>query len=279
MFGTMPRKVLKTILPDSARRRLLVLEPVHTEGALLDADSIWYRCVGTVVTWMTGSRVHTGPFAGMRYIHHALGVQSSAYCPKLLGTYEQELHQLVEGLRTGSSYSHVINIGAGEGYYAIGLARCLPQSRVTAYEADADSRVILRRMAELNGVSARMTVRESCTPSRLQEEMGGPGKTLIVCDVEGAEQELLDPIAIPALAHADILVELHDFLIPGISDVIRQRFAGTHQIMEIPALPGQLADWPPSLSLPTAYRRTALSEYRPGGMRWFWMKANGCSQA
>ncbi len=274
MFGTMARKVLKTVLPDSARRRLLVLERVHTEGGLLEADSIVYRCVGTVVTWTTGSRVHTGPFAGMRYIHPALGVQSSAYCPKLLGTYEQELHQLVEGLRTGPSYSHVINIGAGEGYYAIGLARCLPQSRMTAYEADAESRVILRRMAELNGVAARMTVRESCSPSRLQGEMGGSGKTLIVCDVEGAEQELLDPIAIPALAHADILVELHDFLIPGISDVIRQRFTGTHQVTEIPALPRQLADWPPSLSLPKAYRRTALSEYRPGGMRWFWMKAH-----
>lgn len=136
-------------------------------------------------------------------------------------------------------------------------------------------------MAELNGVSERMTVRGACTPSRLQEEMGSPVKILIVCDVEGAEQELLDLIAIPALARTDILVELHDFLIPGISDVIRQRFAGIHQIMEIPALPRPLADWPPSLSLPKVYRRTALSEYRPGGMRWFWMKAGGqlCSSA
>lgn len=115
MLGTVTRKVLKTILPDSARRRLLTLERVHTEGGLLEADSIWYRCADIVVTWMTGSCVHTGPFAGMRYIHHALGVQSSAYYPKLLGTYEQELHPLVEGLRTGSSYSHVINIAPAKG--------------------------------------------------------------------------------------------------------------------------------------------------------------------
>lgn len=275
MLGTVTRKVLKTILSDTARQRILTVERVHLEGGLFDADSIFYRCVGTVVTWGTGSRVHSGPFAGMRYIQHALGVHSSAYCPKLLGTYEQELHPLVEALRTGHPYAHVINIGAGEGYYAIGFARCLPQSRVTAYEADAESRVILGRMAEINGVAPRLTIRESCTPSGLQAAMAQPGKTLIVCDVEGAEQELLDPVAIPALTRADILVELHDFLIPGISGVIRKRFENTHQITEIPALPRQLADWPSSLSLPKVYRRTALSEYRPGGMCWFWMKAAG----
>lgn len=169
----------------------------------------------------------------MRYIPHAVHVQSSAYCPKLLGTYELELHPVVEALRPQASYQHIVNIGAGEGYYAVGLARQLPQSRLTAYEADPESRAILNRMAQLNEVASRITIREFCTPSLLQEALQGLEHTLVVCDVEGGEQELLDPASIPELSQADILVELHDFLIAGISDVIRQRFATTHRITEI----------------------------------------------
>ncbi|ULA57982.1 MAG: hypothetical protein LZF60_20030 [Nitrospira sp.] len=60
--------------------------------------------------------------------------------------------------------------------------------------------------------------------------------------------------------------------------MIRQRFAGTYEITVIPALPRRLADWPRSLRVPTVYRRTALLEYRPGGMRWFWTQADACSQ-
>lgn len=271
------RKVLKTILPDSIRRRLLVLENVHTNEGLFETESIFYRWVGAVVTWKTHSRVHLGPFKGMQYIRHAVQVQSSAYCPKLLGTYEQELHPVVESLRAQSPYQQVINIGAGEGYYAVGLALHLPQIQLTAFEADSNSRTILSRMAHANGVASRLAIREFCTLSLLQEELGNLGRTLVVCDVEGGEQELLDPSSIPALTNADILVELHDFIIPGISDEIRQRFTRTHHIMDIPAQPRQLRDWPASLSLPQAYRRTALSEYRPGGMRWFWMTAHRSS--
>lgn len=267
------RKVLKTVLPDSARRQLLVLEKVHSGDGLFEPGSLFYRLIGFVLTWKTDSRVHTGPFKGMQYVHRAVRVQSSAYCPKLLGTYEQELHPLMEALRAQSPYQHVINIGAGEGYYAVGLALHLPHSRLTAFEADLDSRTILNRMAQVNGVASRITIREFCTPALLREELGNPGKKLIVCDVEGGEQELLDPASLCALTDSDILVELHDFIIPGISEVIRQRFTRTHRITDIPAQPRQLADWPTSLSLPNAYRRTALSEYRPGGMRWFWMTA------
>ena len=275
MVGGVTRKVLKMVMPESARRRLLMLEDVHTNGGVFDPASTFYRLVGSVLTWKTHSRVHSGPFRGMQYVHRAVNVQSSAYCPKLLGTYEQELHPVVEALRAQPSYQRVINIGAGEGYYAVGLALQLPQTLLTAFEADPNSRTLLNRMARINGVASRLTTREFCTLPLLQQEIKNPGKTLVVCDVEGGEQDLLDPRALPALAHADILVELHDFVIPGISEIIRQRFVPTHHITDIPARPRQLNDWPTSLKLPTTYRRTALSEYRPGGMRWFWMTAHG----
>ena len=91
MIAPAARKILKTLLPNSARRWLLMLEQVHTSGGLLEPDSTLYRLVGSVLARRTRSCVHTGPFKGMRYIPHAAHVQSSAYCPKLLGTHQREL--------------------------------------------------------------------------------------------------------------------------------------------------------------------------------------------
>src|SRR6266446_5569422 len=66
----------------------------------------------------TGGRVPKGPFAGMRYIDNAFG---SAYVPKLLGIYERELNDCIERA-CALSFPLIIDIGAAEGYYAIGMA-------------------------------------------------------------------------------------------------------------------------------------------------------------
>src|SRR5262245_41340678 len=71
--------------------------------------------------------VQRGPFAGMVYPDHA-AVGSTLY-PKLLGSYERELHQTVDDIvRLG--YDTVVDIGAAEGYYAVGLAMKMPGTQV-----------------------------------------------------------------------------------------------------------------------------------------------------
>ena len=55
-------------------------------------------------------------------------------------------------------------------------------------------------------------------------------KVLVLCDIEGAEQELLNPELAPALKVMDIIVESHECLIPGITQVLVDRFKETHQI-------------------------------------------------
>jgi hypothetical protein len=119
-------------------------------------------------------------------------------------------------------------------------------SRLTAFEADFDSRTILFRMAHANGVASRLAIREFCTRSLLRENWETLSEHWSCATLKGANRNC-DPGSIPALTNADILVELHDFIIPGISDEIRQRFTRTHRIMDISAQPRQLRDWPTSL--------------------------------
>jgi len=94
--------------------------------------------------------VQAGPFAGLRFPREAVtGSISCACLPKLLGIYEMECQKFVEELCT-KSYKLVLNIGADEGYYAVGLARRIEYATVVAFETVEKSRSLCRQTAMLN---------------------------------------------------------------------------------------------------------------------------------
>jgi len=101
-------------------------------------------------------RVLYGPFPGLLY-PEAVSV-GSEWLPKILGTYESELHHTIEAL-CARGYTTIINIGAGEGYYAVGLARRIHQSKVFAFETDPLGQELCRKMAEMNQVGGRVMLR------------------------------------------------------------------------------------------------------------------------
>jgi hypothetical protein len=53
---------------------------------------------------------------------------------------------------------------------------------------------------------------------------------LVLCDIEGAEKDLLDPDVAPSLKGMDLIVESHECLLPGITQLLLNRFKDTHQI-------------------------------------------------
>ncbi len=175
---------------------------------------------------VTKGTVAADPCKGMRYVRQSL---SSNYCPKLLGTYEMELWQATEQV-VAHQHRTVIDIGAAEGYYAVGFAKRPPATKVVCFEAETHEHHFLRKLATLNGVQEPIELHALYTPMLLNDALQAERSSLVVCDVDGGEYELLGPDAVSRLRHADILVELHDFLRPGISETIRQRFGPTHMI-------------------------------------------------
>jgi hypothetical protein len=189
-----------------------------------------------------GPSVGTGPFAGMRYER---GQPPSGYIHRLIGSYEAELHPVIESL---SGYPSVVNIGAGDGYYAVGLALRMPSARVHAFEALASGRRLVAALASDNGVGDRVTVHASCSAARLREVLR-PG-SLVFCDCEGCELRTLAPDQVPALSECDLVVELHDFLDPAITPAITSRFSSTHDIELVDRAPrdGSLYEFELALS-------------------------------
>lgn len=219
--------------------------------------------------------VRSGAFAGMAYGRSSFG---SCYIPKVLGIYERECYPAIEWA-CSQKPSLIVDIGAAEGFYAVGLCRRNPQARVIAFEMEERGRTLLAASARANNCSDRLEIRGACEPPLLREALQtGSGPILVICDCEGYENKLLDPAAAPELKEAMILMESHDVFQPGTADRIKSRFSQSHQIEEIWATPRDPGEYPyrslyTSL-LPKSYLEWAVSEWRPGPMSWLWMRPN-----
>jgi ribosomal protein L11 methylase PrmA len=170
----------------------------------------------------------------------------------------------------------IVDIGAGEGYYAVGLAMRNPQARVIAFEMDPAGQRATAEMARLNGVSRRVEIRGKCEVTDLAEVLASVPRPVVVCDVEGYEIELLGPEIVPALRQATILVELHEFVVPGITAELMRRFTDSHQISQQWQTTRLRSEFPwrtlGTMLLPRAYLDWAVSEWRPERMAWLWME-------
>lgn len=253
--------------PRSASRELA--ERVQELEARLDHERLYpLEWVNRRVRDRLGEEVQTGPFAGVRYPDWGFE-RVELFSPKLIGCFERELHPAVErAIAAGPGL--VVNIGAADGWYAIGLARRLPEARVLAFEAEESKHWLLDELATLNGVRERIEVLGACGPSTLAEHLE-PG-ALIVCDCEGCEVPVLDPALVPALRDCVLVVEAHDGPELPVTAILHERFGGTHVIEEIAAEPRYVDDFPLLGDLPQVTRQLAIWEFRGVPMRWLVMQ-------
>ena len=225
-----------------------------------------------LVVERTGMVVRGGCFAGLTL--PAVPGRGDLWA-KLLGTYERELAAVVEEA-VALGCDTIINAGAAEGYYAVGLARRIPAAVVHAFEMDDGVRCLLGVAAALNDVTDRLAIKGKCEPGDLRDCLSPRGRNLIVCDVEGYESVLLDPARVPRLAQAHILVELHELGHRGIAELLRARFEGTHQIEQIWEEPRSANDYPfrtcYTRLLPERILLNAVNEWRSADQSWLWMR-------
>ena len=217
------------------------------------------------ITAAHGWMVQAGPFQGLHYVREARG---SVLLPKLLGIYEHELADAISRFVSRNPEA-VVDVGCAEGYYAIGLARLVPTCQVYAFDIDPRARGLCSEMATRNDSSDRVHVGERCDSSSLQAILGRHGRVLIVCDCEGYEDVLLDPRDVPGLRTADMLIEVHEFTVPGVTASLLERFGDTHHIMRIPAMPIDPDTVPAIAQYERETRAACTTEIRPPGMEWF----------
>jgi hypothetical protein len=171
------------------------------------------------------ARVPSGPFAGM--IFPDVKDRGGGWLPRLLGTYEHELSDAVERV-IASKPERVIDIGCAEGYYAVGFALRLPGTRVDAYDIVEAERLLCEAMARANGVEDRVLLKQRCDEQTLLRT-DPMNRCLVLADCEGAERDLITTNVAHHLRKSWFLIECHDHVIPGMTDLMLSRLAQTHQ--------------------------------------------------
>lgn len=239
-------KSMRSILLYTVKQRLQEL------GALLSANA--------------KRKVQWGPFKDMVLPAEASWGEGDLI-PKLLGVYEAELHVSIEQAITRAP-DVVINVGCAEGYYAVGLARRLPNAHVHAFDISEAAQKVCASAAEENGVGDRVTVHGRCEAEDLIKLVAGARRALLIIDCEGYELDLLTEPAVAAMAHCDLIVECHDFLNRTITPTLKARLEPTHQVgtyREGPRDPGMFQILH---KLDTLERYLCVCEFRPELMYW-----------
>jgi hypothetical protein len=214
-----------------------------------------------------GDVVQYGPFKGMEILSESFW-HSGNRLPKLLGSYESELHPWISQIEA-KHYDTILNIGCAEGYYAVGMARLSPLTKlVLAYDISPVARHACAVATAKNHVQDRVKVFGRCTPESLEETLSRGGRSFAFVDCEGGELELLCPDRVPTLRNTDILVECHDFVDRSLTDTLYRRLSPTHSIERVDEGPCDPNQFPFLKGLSGIERSLAVCEFRQEMMHW-----------
>ena len=227
------KKIGRSVLHEASSVKPLrnILNKVLIGGAHEYRERVYLQLAGnrsedssSIQSLINNGIVLHGPFKDMVY---PPDISTSAVSTRILGTYENEIHDAMEAAISRNP-DVVIDVGCAEGYYAVGMAKRLPETQVLAYDILEFQRNCCSELAKRNGVLEQVEVLGECTPDELLKSVSQAERPLIICDCEGYEAVLFAELNVPGLAKADIIVELHEYVDIEIPLAITRRFASTH---------------------------------------------------
>jgi len=156
-----------------------------------------------------GGIVRYGPFAGMRWLdnpHRGRSEQGGM----ILGLYEQEVLDNLVG--APARFRVFVDVGAADGYYAVGLLHNGRVDRSVAFESTPECRSAIARLAAENNVSDKITILGTASDhfdDMLLTHKINSYETMFLIDIEGAEFKILTERVFAFLKDSMIVVETH----------------------------------------------------------------------
>lgn len=170
-----------------------------------------------------GSQVYYGPFSGLR-IPNAL--INELTLPEILGLYESCLFKVWEKL-ISKKINNIMMIGGHMGYYSAALSYLFQPDRMVVFEREISLHALILEWAKVNEINSLQLFEEATasTFKNWENEIN-----LIVCDCEGEEIDLLNPLEFEWQKKCDIVVEVHPFYQKNLAGTLVRRFIKTHKI-------------------------------------------------
>jgi hypothetical protein len=159
---------------------------------------------------MLGGKIAHGPMKGVQLVADAWwGAPDKA--SMLLGLYEQEvLDALIGDLRKDRPV--FIDVGAADGYYAVGLAKGGFYKKCYCFEISEKGRTTIAENARQNDVAGRINIFGAADAhSFRQVPEADLSQAVILIDVEGAEFDILTDECLRQLARSILVIEIHNW--------------------------------------------------------------------
>lgn len=175
-----------------------------------------------------------GPFKGLRMSKKTWWSRPSR-AAMFLGIYEQEVLQSL--MDTPDDYDTLIDIGAADGYYAVGSLVSGKFSEVYCFEMSELGQQAILNNAKLNGKQDNIQIfgeADDNFDKKLPREK--LERSVILVDIEGAEFDLLTPALFDKMKNSIIIVEIHEWRVPDGKErlaALKEAALGTHHVSEL----------------------------------------------
>jgi len=183
-----------------------------------------------------GLSISRGPFEGLEFPQEAVG-HTNYLAAKLAGSYEPPVVSFLAGQAPSSEV--FVDLGSGDGVFLTGVGRLNPEIRLIGYEVNRYERRLASMIADRNEVELELR----STADQQEIDSLPEGRLLLLCDLEGLEEDLLDPVSAGSLRGATMVVEAHSQFRPDVVSVLTSRFEKTHEIEYIPVSPADPGDF------------------------------------
>jgi hypothetical protein len=223
------------------------------------------RQIAATLNSAFNSTVRYGPFKGLKFSDERWwGIDRAGM---LLGLYEQEI--LDSLVNIPKQYKVLIDLGAADGYYGIGALINNLFAYSYCFEASESGRNILKRNAEINGVSARVSIHGLATKDFYKSiRPDHIATSVLLVDIEGGEFDLLDKELLRVFRSSIIFVELHDRAEHRLAR-LRSDASDFFDISELTTTSRDLSKFPELSSFSDTDRWLICSEGRPCLMAWY----------
>lgn len=168
-----------------------------------------------------------GIFKDIKY--QQMKAVGSALYPKLLGTYEKHLNPYLYDL-LDNCYEKIINIGCGEGYFTLGLAKLFPHVKLEAYDIKKEAISLCKNNIKLNNLTKQIQVFHDTFDTDKVKNLEVDKRYFIFCDCEGCEDSIFTKENIPYFRNCDLIIELHEFIHSDIKTTIYNLFRESHEV-------------------------------------------------
>ena len=128
---------------------------------------------------------------------------------KIYGFYENKIQEKLKEIKKPI----LIDIGAADGFFAIGCLYSKLSKYCYAFEQNEISRLALHKTAEINKVANQISIMGKVDNQSFLSSLPNDlelSKTVILCDIEGEEYNFFSETILKKLKKCNLIIEIHN---------------------------------------------------------------------